>query len=71
MKGVSTGWESVDNHYRVVPGELTVITGVPNAAKSEWVDALMCNRAVQHEADLRAVFDGEQSARAPRRRASW
>ena len=48
MKGVSTGWESVDNHYRVVPGELTVITGVPNSGKSEWVDALMCNLAVQH-----------------------
>ena len=48
MKGVSTGWASVDNHYRVVPGELTVITGVPNSGKSEWVDALMCNLAVQH-----------------------
>ena len=48
MKGVSTGWKSVDNHYRVVPGELTVVTGVPNSGKSEWVDALMCNLAVQH-----------------------
>ena len=48
MKGVSTGWRSVDNHYRVVPGELTVVTGVPNSGKSEWVDALMCNLAVQH-----------------------
>jgi hypothetical protein len=48
MKGVSTGWKSIDNHYRVVPGELTVITGVPNSGKSEWVDALMCNLAVQH-----------------------
>ena len=32
----------------VVPGELTVVTGVPNSGKSEWVDALMCNLAVQH-----------------------
>jgi twinkle protein len=48
MKGVSTGWVSVDQHYRVVPGELTVVTGVPNSGKSEWVDALMCNLAVQH-----------------------
>ena len=37
-----------DSHYRIVPGELTVVTGVPNSGKSEWVDALMCNLAVQH-----------------------
>ena len=48
MKGVSTGWRSIDAHYRVVPGELTVVTGVPNSGKSEWVDALMCNLAAQH-----------------------
>ena len=48
LRGVSTGWRNVDNHYRVVPGELTVVTGVPNSGKSEWVDALMCNLAVQH-----------------------
>ncbi|KAE9461493.1 hypothetical protein C3L33_06630, partial [Rhododendron williamsianum] len=27
----------------VVPGELTVVTGVPNSGKSEWIDALICN----------------------------
>lgn len=48
LRGVSTGWRSVDKHYRVVPGELTVVTGVPNSGKSEWVDALMSNLAVQH-----------------------
>ena len=26
-----------------MPGELTVITGVPNSGKSEWIDALLCN----------------------------
>ncbi|KDD72545.1 hypothetical protein H632_c3207p0, partial [Helicosporidium sp. ATCC 50920] len=39
----STGWPSLDEHYRVVPGELTVVTGVPNSGKSEWLDALLCN----------------------------
>jgi len=48
LRGVSSGWKNVDNHYRIVPGELTVVTGVPNSGKSEWVDALMCNLAVQH-----------------------
>lgn len=41
--GVSTGWHGVDAVYRVVPGELTLVTGVPNSGKSEWIDALMCN----------------------------
>ncbi|CAM6056228.1 unnamed protein product [Sphagnum tenellum] len=42
-KGVSTGWRSLDEIYRVVPGELTIVTGVPNSGKSEWIDALICN----------------------------
>ncbi|CAN8290588.1 unnamed protein product [Cochlearia groenlandica] len=41
--GVSTGWKTLDNFYNVVPGELTVVTGVPNSGKSEWIDALLCN----------------------------
>ena len=45
LRGLSTGWEGVDALYRVVPGELTIVTGVPNSGKSEWVDALMCNLA--------------------------
>lgn len=42
-RGVSTGWRGLDDIYRVVPGELTVVTGVPNSGKSEWIDALICN----------------------------
>eukprot|EP00803_Ostreobium_quekettii_P004270 evm.model.scf_905.1 EVM.evm.TU.scf_905.1 scf_905:1034-6209(-) len=41
--GYSTGWSGIDRYYRVVPGELTVVTGVPNSGKSEWLDALACN----------------------------
>ncbi|XP_007023031.2 PREDICTED: twinkle homolog protein, chloroplastic/mitochondrial [Theobroma cacao] len=41
--GVSTGWRALDGLYNVVPGELTVVTGVPNSGKSEWIDALLCN----------------------------
>lgn len=29
--------------HQVVPGELTIVTGVPNSGKSEWIDALLCN----------------------------
>ena len=48
LAGVSTGWANLDELYKVVPGELTIVTGVPNSGKSEWVDALMCNLAARH-----------------------
>lgn len=41
--GTSTGWKALDGLYRIVPGELTIVTGVPNSGKSEWIDALLCN----------------------------
>lgn len=44
-KGDSTGWASVDEHFTVVPGQLTLVTGWPGSGKSEWVDAMMCNLA--------------------------
>jgi hypothetical protein len=33
---------------QVVPGELTVVTGLPNSGKSEWLDALVVNLAQLH-----------------------
>lgn len=35
-------------YMQIVPGELTIITGVPNSGKSEWIDALLCNLTHQH-----------------------
>ncbi|KAF6262532.1 hypothetical protein COO60DRAFT_1699247 [Scenedesmus sp. NREL 46B-D3] len=32
----------------VAPGEVTLVTGVPNSGKSEWLDALAVNLALQH-----------------------
>ncbi|KAL6873781.1 hypothetical protein ACP4OV_013863 [Aristida adscensionis] len=32
--GIRTGWKSMDDIYKVVPGELTVVTGVPNSGKT-------------------------------------
>lgn len=43
--GASTGWPSVDRHYTVAPGQLTVLTGWPGSGKSEWLDALILNLA--------------------------
>lgn len=57
-RGLSTGWWSLDECYTVRPGELTVVTGIPNSGKSNWVDALMVNMAKKHGWGM-AVFSPE------------
>lgn len=47
-RGLSTGWECVDKNWRVQPGQLLVVTGIPGHGKSEWVDALCSNLAQDH-----------------------
>ena len=41
--GDKTGWEELDKHYTVLPGQLTIITGWPSSGKSEFADALLMN----------------------------
>lgn len=57
-KGVSTGWPSLDTHFLVKPGEFTVITGIPNSGKSNFIDALCVNLAKNHGWSF-AVFSPE------------
>lgn len=45
--GESTGWIEVDKVFKVAPGQINVVTGVPNHGKSEWLDALMLNLAIK------------------------
>lgn len=47
-RGMSTGWECMDDNWRVQPGQLVVVTGIPGHGKSEWVDALTVNLALDH-----------------------
>lgn len=47
-RGVSTGWATLDPHYTVMTGELTVVTGIPGHGKSEFLDALLVNLAYVH-----------------------
>lgn len=44
-KGVSTGFKSLDEFLTIRPGELSIVTGVPQSGKSEIIDALMVNIA--------------------------
>lgn len=45
--GSKTGWTDMDEYYTVRPGEFTVVTGIPNSGKSNWLDALCVNLADQ------------------------
>jgi twinkle protein len=44
-RGFSTGYQSVDSVYTVVPGQMTVVTGYPSSGKSNFVDQVMVNLA--------------------------
>jgi len=49
FKGCSTGWKSVNDVYRPVCGELTVVTGIPGSGKSEWLISLALDMARNHK----------------------
>lgn len=43
--GVETGWVALDYFYSVRLGEMTIVTGIPNHGKSNWLDCLTINIA--------------------------
>lgn len=49
QRGALTGWESLDKHYSVRHGELTIVTGIPSHGKSQFLDALVVNLAKAHD----------------------
>jgi twinkle protein len=57
-RGLSTGWEALDEHYTVRAGEMTIVTGIPNSGKSAWMDSLMVNVAREHGWHI-AIFSPE------------
>lgn len=44
-RGESTGWLGLDEYYTVMPGQWTVVTGIPNHGKSSFLDSLFINLA--------------------------
>jgi len=55
--GDKTGWPSIDKHYTVALGQVTVVTGWPGSGKSEWLDALLVN--LMHQGWRTAIFSPE------------
>lgn len=48
-KGVSTGFESIDEYMLLNKKYLFLLTGFPNYGKSEFLDALAVNNAIMHK----------------------
>lgn len=47
-EAVSTGMAAIDPYFKIAPGLLTVVTGNPNAGKSNWVNQVLLNVARSH-----------------------
>jgi twinkle protein len=58
-KGDSTGWRAVDEFYTVLPGQWTVVTGIPQSGKSEWLDAMLVNLAEKTKSWQFVVYSPE------------
>lgn len=56
--GDSTGWDNLDQHYRVGMGQWTVVTGTPGSGKSEFLDALAVNLAERGDWEF-AIYSPE------------
>ena len=49
LEGLSTGWKTVDRCMKIMPGMLSIVTGIPGSGKSQFVDALMLNMMREHD----------------------
>ena len=47
VKGASTGMDSLDKLYTILPGQLSVVTGLPGSGKSELIDQICVNIAMK------------------------
>jgi len=63
-----TGFEWLNDHYRIRMGDFCVVTGRPGDGKSTWVNDLLC-RTVDKHGWVVAVASFEQHPQADHRRA--
>lgn len=48
-KGAKTGYEELDPFYTVIPGQWTLVTGIPGHGKSNLLDSLLVNLATNED----------------------
>lgn len=56
--GKTTGWRTLDEHYRIREGEMTVLTGIPSHGKSTFLDDMLIHLAERWDWKF-AVFTPE------------
>lgn len=49
QRGMSTGWPTLDRHYTIRAGEMSIVCGMPSHGKSAWLSALIVNLARLHD----------------------
>ncbi len=49
MQGASTGYQNVDELFKIAGGQLSVVTGIPSSGKSEFIDMIMMNLAKKED----------------------
>ena len=69
QKAISTGFDNLDEIYKVMPSTFCLVTGVPNHGKSNFLDQLTVNLA-RNEGWRFAVFSPEHSTANHIRRLS-
>lgn len=65
--GLELGWDVLDKHYTVQPGELTIVTGIPGHGKSTWLDNVATRMAKRY--DWKIAFFSPENAPAGRHKA--
>lgn len=61
QRPLDTGWDDLDEIYKVMPGTFQLVTGIPNHGKSNWLDQLILNLSQRHGWKF-ALFSPEHSA---------
>ena len=59
IKNYSIGLPNSDSYFKLALGEWTVVTGIPNSGKSDVVDQICCNMAVNY--DMRCAMFAPES----------
>jgi len=59
-KPLTTGYEVLDSVYRLMTGVFTIVTGIPNHGKSNFLDQILVNASKLHKWKF-AIFSPEHS----------
>lgn len=61
------GMPVVDDHFRIRPTDLTVVTGIPSHGKSSWLNAIGCQMVEEHDWGVAFASFEQQPQRDHRR----